>query len=127
MDNRGNIRAEDEDAMANEVATLILAQMTEMKDDFREDIRELKNELKNEIKEVKTEITKKDGVNDRLTDLESKVVELMDREPTGAGQSKSTKKSLKESAPVIASSIGGGAGLMALLDYLATLINKAGH
>lgn len=129
MDNRGNISA---DAMATNVADLILDRIKEMKDDFREDLRELKAELKEEIKEVNDEVkeVRAEGkrTTDRLTELESKFGEYMDREPTGAGQaSKKEKKSLKEQAPVIASSIGGGAGIMALLDYLAGLINKAGH
>lgn len=75
-DHRRELRSDMKDAV-NRVEDGLQREMSQVKDDLKEDNAEIKVELKSDINdvrrdvhEVKLELTKKDGVLDRLTSLE---------------------------------------------------------
>ena len=75
-DHRRELRADMKDAV-NRVEDGLQREITQVKDDLKEDNSEVKDELKSDINgvridvhEVKLELTKKDGVLDRLSSLE---------------------------------------------------------
>jgi hypothetical protein len=128
------------------LAQLILDQIKEFKEESRYSSRQLKEELKEDIldvkgdvhdlkvdvqnvkldiKDVKLELTKDDGVLDRLAALESR-----DNTPVSISVAPASKKTTKEqivSSSAMAGAGGGAVGLMyALTELLKSYLASTG-